>query len=106
MIIVLIIVYGLAMAKPHHSNSRRTGRRPDASRRGRKPSLTEAAAIHYLNPESLRRFLTERGKIKSRAQTGLNKRDQARLAREVKRAREIALLPYVAERRSDGRQSP
>lgn len=93
------------MPKQRNANAPRSSRRAQPPRRGRKPSLAEAAAIHYLNPESLRRFLTERGKIKSRAQTGLNKRDQARLAREVKRAREIALLPYVAERAPSGRDS-
>ncbi|HNJ80971.1 MAG TPA: 30S ribosomal protein S18 [Methanoregulaceae archaeon] len=51
--------------------------------------------ISYLDPENLKQFLTSRGRIRSRRQTGLPRRDQARLAREIKRARELALLPYV-----------
>jgi small subunit ribosomal protein S18 len=52
--------------------------------------------IDYRNPDGLRPYLSGKGRIKSRRQTGLSRRDQARLAREVKRARELALLPYVA----------
>ncbi len=54
--------------------------------------------IHYANIEMLKRFLSERGKIRSRRITGLSRRQQALAAREVKRARELALLPYVIER--------
>lgn len=55
----------------------------------------ELEKISYLDPENLKQFLTSRGRIRSRRQTGLPRRDQARLAREIKRARELALLPYV-----------
>jgi small subunit ribosomal protein S18 len=46
---------------------------------------------------SLRRFISERGKIRSRRITGACRRHQNQVARAVKRARELALLPYVAE---------
>ncbi len=45
----------------------------------------------------LRRFVSERGKIRSRRITGACRRHQSQVARAVKRARELALLPYVAE---------
>ena len=45
----------------------------------------------------LRRFISERGKIRSRRITGACRRHQSQLARAIKRARELALLPYVAE---------
>ena len=45
----------------------------------------------------LRRFISDRGKIRSRRITGACRRHQSQLARAVKRARELALLPYVAE---------
>ena len=45
----------------------------------------------------LRRFISERGKIRSRRITGACRRHQSQVARAVKRARELALLPYVAE---------
>jgi small subunit ribosomal protein S18 len=51
----------------------------------------------YKDVELLRRYLTERGKIRPRRQTGLCARDQRRLATAVKRARHLALLPFTAE---------
>jgi len=45
----------------------------------------------------LRRFISERGKIRSRRITGACRRHQSQVARAVKRARELALLPYVAD---------
>jgi small subunit ribosomal protein S18 len=51
----------------------------------------------YKDVELLRRYLTERGRIRPRRQTGLCARDQRRLAVAVKRARHLALLPFTAE---------
>jgi small subunit ribosomal protein S18 len=45
----------------------------------------------------LRRFVSDRGKIRSRRITGACRRHQNQVARAIKRARELALLPYVAE---------
>jgi len=45
----------------------------------------------------LRRFISDRGKIRSRRITGACRRHQSQLARAIKRARELALLPYVAD---------
>jgi small subunit ribosomal protein S18 len=50
--------------------------------------------IDYKNVNLLRRFVTEKGKIRNRRITGLSKQQQAAVAREIKRAREMALLPY------------
>jgi small subunit ribosomal protein S18 len=50
--------------------------------------------IRYTNVDMLKRFLSERGKIRARRMTGLSRRQQALAAREIKRAREIGLLPY------------
>lgn len=50
--------------------------------------------IDYKNVNLLRRFITEKGKIRNRRITGLSKQQQAAVAREIKRAREMALLPY------------
>lgn len=71
-------------------------------RRHARPELAEA--IDYRNPDSLKPFLSARGRIKSRAQTGLSRRDQSRLARAVKRARELALMPYVVADANDGKE--
>ena len=51
----------------------------------------------------LRRFVSERGKIRSRRITGACRRHQSQVARAVTRARELALLPYVAAGGSDHR---
>jgi small subunit ribosomal protein S18 len=46
----------------------------------------------------LHRFISDRGKTRSRRVTGLSRKHQQQLALAVKRARELALLPYVGER--------
>ena len=53
--------------------------------------------IDYKDPEFLMRFLNEQGKILPRRITGNSLKFQRRLAVSVKRARQIALLPYVAD---------
>ena len=53
--------------------------------------------IDYKKPEVLTRFLTESGKILPRRITGTCAKHQRQLAREIKRARIIALIPFVAK---------
>ncbi len=50
--------------------------------------------IDYKNVDLLKNFLPERGKIASRRQTGTSAKFQRMLAKAIKRARQIALLPY------------
>ena len=45
----------------------------------------------------LGRYVTERGKIVPRRLSGVNSRNQRKLAIAIKRARHLALLPFVAE---------
>ncbi len=52
--------------------------------------------IDYKNYNQLRRFVSDRGKIRARRVTGTCRRHQRQLAVAIKRAREVALLPYVA----------
>ena len=59
------------------------------------------AEIDYKNITQLRRYVSERGKIRSRRITGACRRHQVQVATAVKRAREMALLPYVAEGAED-----
>jgi small subunit ribosomal protein S18 len=51
--------------------------------------------VDYKNTGQLRRFASEKGKIRSRRITGACRRHQDQIAVAVKRAREMALLPYV-----------
>lgn len=56
----------------------------------------DGRCFDYKDIETLRRYVTENGKIKPRRQTGNCSRCQRELAREVKRARHLALLPFVS----------
>ncbi len=50
--------------------------------------------VDYKQPEVLRRFITEQGKILPRRITGTSAKNQRRLVREIKKARKIGLLPF------------
>ena len=52
--------------------------------------------VDYKNYNQLRRYLSEKGKIRSRRTTGACRRHQRQVAVAIKRAREMALLPYVS----------
>lgn len=53
--------------------------------------------VDYKDGDTLIRFLSERGKIRPRRQTGLCARHQRQLAQAIKRARHLALLPFVVD---------
>ena len=53
--------------------------------------------IDYKDPEFLKKFLNEQGKILPRRITGTSLKYQRRVAQAIKRARQIALLPYVTD---------
>lgn len=57
--------------------------------------FSEGELPSYKKWEALSHFITERGKILPRINTGLDAKTQRRLTREIKRARHLALLPYV-----------
>jgi small subunit ribosomal protein S18 len=51
--------------------------------------------VDYKDVGTLKQFLTDRGKIRSRRQTSTCAQHQRQLARAVKRARHVALIPFV-----------
>ena len=53
--------------------------------------------IDYKDPEFLKRFLNEQGKILPRRLTGTSLKFQRKVAQAVKRARHLAILPYVGD---------
>ena len=53
--------------------------------------------IDYKEPDTLKRFITERGKILPRRITGSCAKHQRRLAVAIKRARTLAYIPYVTK---------
>jgi small subunit ribosomal protein S18 len=56
-----------------------------------------ARDVDYKDVTLLRRYLSERGKLRSRDKSGACRRHQRLVAVAVKRAREMALLPYVVD---------
>ncbi|MGE2714687.1 30S ribosomal protein S18 [Mycolicibacterium litorale] len=55
--------------------------------------------IDYKDTALLRTFISERGKIRSRRVTGLTPQQQRKVAVAIRNAREMALLPFVEQRR-------
>jgi len=75
-----------------------SARRPFFRRRKTCPfSGANAPAIDYKDVKLLQRFISERGKIVPSRITAVSPKKQRELARAIKRARNIALLPYVIQ---------
>jgi small subunit ribosomal protein S18 len=85
--------------------SRRPARRERGARGKRRFSrrrhcsfcANKVTSIDYKKSDALRSYLTDRGKIKPRRRTGTCAKHQRQLAAAIKRARHMALLPYVVE---------
>jgi small subunit ribosomal protein S18 len=90
----------VAKARGRGKPVRRRDRRGPGGSGRRKPCQhcrDKVEQVDYKDVTSLRRFISEKGKIRSRRITGACRRHQGQIARAVKRARELALLPYVNE---------
>ena len=75
-----------------------SGRRPFYRRRKVCPfSGDNAPAIDYKDTRLLQRYISERGKIVPSRITAVSAKKQRELARAIKRARFLALLPYVVK---------
>jgi len=80
------------------------GRRRNGPPRGTRPVKSKPcifckeniAYVDYKDYNVLRRFVSDRGKIRARRVTGLCPQHQREASVAIKRAREMALLPYVA----------
>jgi len=82
--------------KPTRRRDKKGG--PGSGRRKPCPYCKEKIEqADYKDTATLRKFISEKGKIRSRRITGACRRHQSQIARAVKRARELALLPYVNE---------
>ncbi|MEI5098590.1 30S ribosomal protein S18 [Streptomyces sp. PmtG] len=77
---------------------RRTDRTPPKSRPNplERAGSTYAGYVDYKDTQLLRTFLSDRGKIRSRRITHVTAQQQRQLARAIKNAREMALLPYAS----------
>ena len=87
------------MAKPRGRGRVKKKKGGAPAPRKRRPLLAPEE-LDWKNFPSLRRFLSERGKLRSRRITGLSRRQQTQLAQAVKRARMMGLLPYPDQDRS------
>ena len=63
----------------------------------RRKDPTGKATVDYKDPYGLKKYISERGKIVPSRITGLSGKSQRKLAVAVKRARFLALLPYVSD---------
>lgn len=73
---------------------------PDSRSKKRKKcpfTATGVKEIDYKDTDTLFKFITERGKILPRRITGVSAYHQKKLTAAIKRARHMALLPFVAE---------
>jgi small subunit ribosomal protein S18 len=73
------------------------GRRFGARRRGCAFCIDKIAQADYKDVAMLRRYVTDRGKLEPRRKVGTCAKHQRSVALAVKRARQVALLPYTAE---------
>ncbi|MER5223163.1 30S ribosomal protein S18 [Streptomyces flaveus] len=74
-------------------------RKPERKPQKSRPNPLDVAGITYIDykdTDLLRRFISDRGKIRSRRVTRVSSQQQRRLARAIKNAREMALLPYAS----------
>lgn len=88
------------MGKKSNKNNKR-GKPKDTGRRAKKrvsPLVTEGITyVDYKDVNLLRRFVSDRAKIRARRVTGNTAQQQAEVALAVKNAREMALLPYITK---------
>ncbi|MET9330756.1 30S ribosomal protein S18 [Streptomyces cellulosae] len=64
-----------------------------------RPNPLDAAKITYIDykdTDLLRKFISDRGKIRSRRVTQVSRQQQRQIATAIKNAREMALLPYAS----------
>ena len=96
------------MAAPKSDRTSSPGRKRGASASsktggpGRRKSCffckSKVDEVDYKNVNELRRYVSEKGKIRNRRISGACRRHQRQVAVAVKRARELALLPYIGEK--------
>ncbi|MGW2614394.1 30S ribosomal protein S18 [Streptomyces sp. NPDC001500] len=83
--------------KPGRKPARASGRTPAASP-PHPLDPADLASVDHKDTDLLRKFLSDRGKIRSRRVTRVTAQQQRQLSRAVKNAREMALLPCTTTR--------
>ncbi|WP_445162671.1 30S ribosomal protein S18 [Mycobacterium sp. Dal123C01] len=85
------------MAGKSKRPARPAARQPTEKKRNLLAGL-DIKAVDYKDVTTLRMFISERGKIRSRRVTGLTVQQQRQVATAIRNAREMALLPYASAR--------
>jgi small subunit ribosomal protein S18 len=90
--------------KPRDNNDGERGERKFSRKGGRNKrrkvcyfTVNKITHIDYKDTDTLRKFISERGKILPRRVTGTSAKYQRMLTNAIKRSRTIALLPYTTE---------
>tara|TARA_A100001015_G_scaffold32484_1_gene36025 strand:+ start:546 stop:800 length:255 start_codon:yes stop_codon:yes gene_type:complete len=81
-------------------NNKQTKENPKFKRRKKRPcplTIDQVTAIDFHDIDYLSRFVTDRGKIMPRRNTGVSNKKQRILAKAIKRARNLGLLAYCSE---------
>lgn len=93
------------MASPRDTKRRR--RRPELNPKKKRAvyKFSENELVDYKDVALLRKFMSDRGKIRSRRVTGLSPRRQREVSMAIKNAREMALLPYTTQRSGPSQRS-
>jgi small subunit ribosomal protein S18 len=76
--------------------------KPPIRKPKKKQNPLTAAKISYIDYKDttlLRKFISDRGKIRARRVTGVSAQQQREIAKAIKNAREMALLPYTSTAR-------
>ena len=76
--------------------------KPPVRKPKKKANPLDKDKIHYIDYKDtalLRKFISDRGKIRARRVTGVTSQQQRQVARAIKNAREMALLPYSSTAR-------
>lgn len=86
---------------------KRRRRRPEINPKKKRAAyrFAESDVVDYKDVALLRKFMSDRGKIRSRRVTGLTPKRQREVSMAIKNAREMALLPYTSQRASGPERS-
>ena len=85
------------MRRSNQGGGQRRGKRRFARKRVCEFCVGKDKVIDYKNADELKRYISEYGRIRPRRQTGTCAKHQREVAVAVKRARHIAMLPFVVE---------
>ena len=82
------------------ANHKQTKEAPKFKRRKKRPcplTIDQICVLDHNDVEKLKRFVSERGKILPRRNTGVSAKKQRIVVKAIKRARNLGILPYCAE---------